>query len=186
MNNAVCFASNKVKSKSIYFLLCIIAFSLVVILYNNSGSKNFQNIEEAFRYYNKCEVILTVEGENSALALGIKDGVIVRDFFNKTNDGYSSFSGFGADNFICSAREGISYDVFYVKKADEYYIRLYSSAGELSQISDSCDSVFYSLQPHPSDVTEARVYYAFIREFSDDYYLKLNDELIFVNQDTDK
>ena len=67
----------------------------------------------------------------------------------------------------------------YDKKTDEYYIRVYSFVGELSQISDSCGSVFYSLQPFPSDNTKVKTYHAYIKDFNDSYQLKINDKLMF-------
>lgn len=152
---------------------------MIVVLSNNRGIKNFQNVKEAFKYYNKCEVNLTVDGEKSVLVLGMKDNVIVRDFFYKSDEGYFSSVGFDYKTIFMNSIDGFAYEVFYVKKTDEYYIRVYSSVGELPQISDSCDSVFYSIQPFPSNITKSKIYYAFVKDFNDDYQLKINDKLTF-------
>lgn len=167
------------ENKFVYLLLTVVLLGSIVVFRAGLVPRNFDSLEDAFELYNKCEVSLAVEGEKSVMALGVKDGVTIRDFFYKKNDGYSSSFGFDSDTVFHDAVDGFSCAILHVKKTDEYYIRVYSFVGDLSQISDSCGSVFYSLQPFPSDNTKVKTYHAYIKDFNDSYQLKINDKLMF-------
>ena len=82
------------ENKFAYLLLPVVLLVSIVVFRTGLVAKNFDSVEEAYEYYYNCEVSLTVEGEKSVLALGMKDGEIVRDYFYKSNDNYSSITGF--------------------------------------------------------------------------------------------
>ena len=69
------------ENKFAYLLLPVVLLVSIVVFRTGLVAKNFDSVEEAYEYYYNCEVSLTVEGEKSVLALGMKDGEIVRDYF---------------------------------------------------------------------------------------------------------
>ena len=74
------------ENKFVYLLLTVVLLGSIVVFRAGLVPRNFDSLEDAFELYNKCEVSLAVEGEKSVMALGVKDGVTIRDFFYKKND----------------------------------------------------------------------------------------------------
>ena len=71
------------ENKFVYLLLTVVLLGSIVVFRAGLVPRNFDSLEDAFELYNKCEVSLAVEGEKSVMALGVKDGVTIRDFFYK-------------------------------------------------------------------------------------------------------
>ena len=104
------------ENKFVYLLLTVVLLGSIVVFRAGLVPRNFDSLEDAFELYNKCEVSLAVEGEKSVMALGVKDGVTIRDFFYKKNDGYSSSFGFDSDTVFMMLLTDFRVLYFMLKK----------------------------------------------------------------------
>ncbi len=102
----------------------------------------FSSPEEAFRWKNQGEIILTLEGEDSAFvaAMDGASGCQV-DCVARNGDGWSPSGGLSVEQTV-NASETATVIVYHLKNSRDYYVSVTVNSGD-AVVADNCGSVFY-------------------------------------------
>lgn len=177
-------SSSAYKSKK-YILSVIIVVLLITVsafLPFENAMVTFASPEEAYNYYifGTPDIRLIVNGNNSDLVIGNKNGTDICLIIPKTTDGWKI--GIGADTKTVAhlLTDGITISVYQYKKTNDYYITVLDINGESSQITDSCHSSFSSVERTDSAKEKPYIMYcAHISSVSPQYSIHIDGNQIF-------
>ena len=179
----------KLKHKRKISIISFVFTIIIVILLNFIPFENifvtFHSHEAVYKYFNfVSDIKLVVQGQNCDLVVGGEDRSYVYQIVPKTTDGWKVGTGFNSKNIAQKLVNGIVVDIYQYKNTSDYFVRLYDSHGGTSEVSDSCNSKFFSLESYHETIDETFVfYYAYVFNISRDYKIKVNgEELILFNE----
>lgn len=168
-----------------YFKSAIIAF----VLYTLSGFVPVENAlitfsspEAAFNYTNSDDVILVVEGQESALVIGDAGKKNSFDIIPKSGTGWKLSLAWDANivlNDIPS--DNVIFRVYQYKDSSEYYIEVLNGMGTALDVADNRDSEFCRLKQanNTLDIT-LNTYYAYVHNLDDEYTLTVDGKTFSV------
>ncbi len=174
------------KTKKQRITLAIIAAIAAVIISSLIPVENafmtFSSPEDACKYvyFDSNKIELTVDGNESSLAVLRRGNTYNYIIVPKSDDGWKLDSGMATGlnsktRLVNVIRPSDEYTVEILRYADtsEYYIGVTGHYSSISAISDSLGSDFYHLV---SDSGAYHTYYAYINGYGEDYELTLNGE----------
>lgn len=166
-----------------YLKTAIIAF----VLYTLSGFVPVENVfvtfpspEAAFNYTNSDNVILVVEGQESALVIGDAGEKNSFDIIPKSGTGWKLSLAWDANIvFHDVPSDNVIFRVYQYKDSNEYYIEVLNVRGTALDVADNRDSEFCQLKQanNTLDIT-LNTYYAYVHDLDDKYALIVNGEVI--------
>lgn len=168
----------------------LIAFTAAVTVITVTSLVPFENIfvtfsspESAYKYTHTGDVQLVVDGEETALVIGQKGDVYEYLIVPKAHSGGWKI-GMGVDTQIVdqTLSNGVIIYVYKHRNTDDYYVRVVDSNGGYSDITDICNSEFVYLEkPNTTLGKTFYIYYAYLKDFSQDYELTVNGQQITLN-----
>lgn len=144
----------------------------------------FLSPEKAFNYYNggKSGIKLVVNGKDSDLVIGDNNNTDVYLIVPKTASGWKIGIGMNTKRILQKIHNGITIYVYQYKNTGDYFVTILDTNGGESQITDSCNSEFSSLEKTNTSLGKTFVtYYANIRDFTQQYWISINGEEITLN-----
>jgi hypothetical protein len=163
---------------SISFIVAFLLYSLSCWVPVENAFITFSSPESAFRYTNSGDVMLVVEGEESAWVLGDE----FSDIIPKSGSRWK-FSIAGDLNTIISdiSLNGIDFSVDHYMDSDDYYITVTNPNGGVIDVTDNRNSKFFHIEKYNNmlDITYY-IYYAYVHDLDDEYTLIVNGEVITV------
>ena len=137
----------------------------------------FSSPEEAFRWKNQGEIILTLEGEDSAFAAA-RDGAsgYQVDCVARNGDGWSPSGGLSVERTV-NASETATVMIYHLKDSRDYYISVTVNSGD-AVVADNCGSVFYPAAQETVETESGTVglyhWYAWVCDMDDSYRLMVD------------
>lgn len=173
------------KSKKIHkFRYYITGVVLSVVLVTVLAFIPFENLfvtfdspKDVYRYVNlgADDVELIVDGSKSDFVVGEENNSNTYLIVPKTTDGWKVATGFNTNKIIKKVADEITIDIYQYKNTDDYFIVVFNANGGESQITDSCNSKFYSLKDTYSSSDKTYfTYYAHIKDFDSQYSINVN------------
>lgn len=142
------------------------------------------SIEVVYEYRNPgAKVRLIIEGEESAYVSGVENGKEVIMFVPRAKDGW--YVGNGTESIIVASSfpNTIDVSVYNFKGTNDYYIVAYDLYGSEIEIVDSCNSEFIPLEKTRDSGITYSVYYAYVPEYDENYWISVNGEKIELRQE---
>lgn len=174
------------KKKPVIFKISIIVAVVCTILAYAFPFENlffrFRSPQNAFSYSNSSKILNTIEYQNNAAVLYIKNGAAGITVFGKDNKGWMTTNpeGNSGNPFITDGQNLISY--IHINR-DTLYIELSIpvSYNESIQVSDSNDTKF-NLYSNRDIVSSGgmNLYYAFT-QYEKGYFVSINGKKIPIN-----
>lgn len=172
------------KKRWAFLLGSLFSFVLYIIL----GFVPLENIVapfaspiDVYEYRNPdAEVQLIVEGGESDYVIGMKDDdfTTVTMLVPKTDKGWKMGTGVELETIYKGFDKNTMIHIYHYKGTDDYYMNIYDWDGAEIDILDSCDSNFTSMERSKDAFI---IYYAFISEYSEKYWITVNGERIELN-----
>ncbi len=146
---------------------------------------SFDSPEAALRYYNpaKRDIELIVSGEECDFIVSSKGDASELMTLPKTADGWKIGIGSNMKTAAHHFAEGISISVYQHRGSDDYFVRVFNSAGGESDLSDSCGTSFSCIKKaNPVLGKEYVTYYGRIDNFSSEYNVTVDGKVIFLSE----
>ena len=137
----------------------------------------FSSPEEAFQWKNQGEIILTLEGENSAF-VAARDGAsgYQVDCVARNGDGWSPSGGLSVERTV-NASETATVMIYHLKNSRDYYISVTVNSGD-AVVADNCGSVFYPAAQETVETETGTVglyhWYAWVYDKDESYRLMVD------------
>lgn len=137
----------------------------------------FSSPEEAFRWKNQGEIILTLEGEDSAF-VAARDGAsgYQVDCVARNGDGWSPSGGLSVERTV-NASETAMVMIYHLKDSRDYYISVTVNSGD-AVVADNCSSIFYPAAQETVETENGTVglyhWYAWVCDMDDSYRLMVD------------
>lgn len=140
----------------------------------------FPSAESVYKYVSfGNNVKLTVDGQNSDLVIGDKNGSNEYLIVPKISGGWKIGGGLNTKKVAQTTHDGIVIYIYQYKNTSDYFITILDTKNETTEIADSCDSEFIFLKENSSSYEESVVtYYANIQELDKLYWVSVNGEKI--------
>lgn len=179
--------SNKTHKNRIFVSAIIISSVFTTIL----GFIPFENLfitfsspEKVFHYYrgSRPKNSLIVTGKNSDLVINEDDGTYTYLLVPKVAAGWKIRTGINNRCISHKIYNGMIIDVYQYKNKNDYFVSILDMNGGYSQITDSFQSEFTSLEQSIEVLEKTYVTYCTnIQDFTDEYWINVNGEKIIVN-----
>ena len=137
----------------------------------------FSSPEEAFQWKNQGEIILTLEGENSAF-VAARDGAsgYQVDCVARNGDGWSPSGGLSVERTV-NASETATVMIYHLKDSRDYYVSVTVNRGD-AVVTDNCGSVFYPAAQETVETEAGTVglyhWYAWVYDKDESYRLMVD------------
>ncbi len=137
----------------------------------------FSSPEEAFQWKNQGEVILTLQGEDSAF-VAARDGTsgYQVDCVARNGDGWSPSGGLSVERTV-NASETATVIVYHLKDSRDYYVSVTVNSGD-AVVADDCGSVFYPAAQETVETETGTVglyhWYAWVYDKDESYRLMVD------------
>ena len=157
-------------------LSMIITVSLAFLPFENLFL-TFDSPEKAYEYVNSShgEISLVVSGDHSDFVLSEKDDAKTYLIVPKAANGWKVGRGIDTKKIAYKFVNGISVSVYQYKNTGDYFVYVLDTSGGASQITDSKQSDFYSLENNSNLLDKTFVsYYAHISNFDSQYWVIVN------------
>ncbi len=153
-----------------YFKSAIIVFVLYTLSWFvpvENALITFSSPEATFNYTNSDNVILVVEGEESALVIGDD----VSDIIPKSGTGWKQSLAWDVKIVVNKrSSNGIVFWVYQYKDTRDYYVAASDPKGGSIDVTDNRDSVFYH-EEEPNNTFDVTIYtYALASMIDDDAF----------------
>ena len=132
-------------------------------------------------YFGENHIDCVVEGEKCGFIVGENDNSQIYLIIPKKSNGWGI--GVGSDTRMISQKitNGIIVYLYQYKNTDEYFVTVLNTAGGQSEIRDSCNSSFYSVEKENKALGKTYVtYYAHISKFNLQYHVIVDGDKIVV------
>ena len=137
----------------------------------------FSSPEEAFQWKNQGEVILTLEGKDSAF-VAARDGTsgYQVDCVARNGDGWSPSGGPSVER-TTNTTEKATVIIYHLKGSRDYYVSVTVNRGD-AVVADNCDSVFHQVAQETVETENGTVglyhWYAWVYDKDDSYRLMVD------------
>ena len=147
----------------------------------------FNSPEASYNYtkFGKSNVELVVSGNYSDFVVDVESSseqsyLIIP----KNSDGWKIGLGINTKKIDQIFVDGISVNLYQYKNTDDYFINIIGFVDEMQKVSDSCNSVFYSLEKENAFLGTVYIcYFAHIGEYNSDYSITIGNATVsFDNQ----
>ena len=164
-----------IKKKKALFVVCLILILAIVngfgIFYIENLFYTFNSPENAFKYEHGYEVIEVVDGDETTLVVGRKDGAEVAQIYVKVDGGWKFPFMNNIDIGYYNIDE-LSILVWEYKNKGEKYIKVFHILNHEINVTDNNDSKFICYQNAASNGDEDyKKYYAYIGNTDENYIL---------------
>lgn len=175
--------SNITCKRILYIIITSLSVILLVVLeffpFENLFV-NFGSPKAAYEYYSfeKSNIELIVEGDSCDFIIDHKNDKYKYLIIPKTVDGWKIGIGSNTKIIVQKIYNGITMYVYQYKNTNDYYVVILDTNGGKLKISDSYNTIFYSLEKNNDILGESFVtYYAHIN-YNQDYTIKVNNNSI--------
>ena len=142
-------------------------------------TREYASPEEAFRYKNQGEILLVLEGEQSAYVVAEQGGnSYAYDFIARDGDVWHPVSGIQTKPIVIT-QGSVVIRIYRYRKTDDYYISITDGKGQDVEIEDNRNSYFYTIGDSYALADETfsmYTYYAYICDLDETYQLTVNGE----------
>lgn len=164
----------------------VVAFVAVILIITITALVPIENmfitwhsLESAYSYNHTGNISIVVSGEKSDFVVGKEAEVDAYTIIPKKADGWSLGMGTDINCIFQTTSDGIDISVYRYKKSDDYYIVVFNANGGTSDIMDNRDSVFQYSETVIEALDETfYTYYAYVRDFNDQYSITIDDRTI--------
>ena len=178
-----------VKNKRRYIIASVIVTIVLIPVLSLLPIENyfmaFESPERVYKYMNfeSKDIVLTVEGENSAFVVGNNGSASSYLIVPKGIDGWKIGTGANTKVVRHELFDGISVNVYQYKNTEEYYIAVLDMGGGTCEISDSRNSVFHPLENNSTNLPQKHItYFAYVNDFNSEYQLTINGKVLTFNE----
>lgn len=140
----------------------------------------FSTPEAAFEYFHSCPAIFTVNGEKTDLVIGEKDSAYVYRIIPKSNKGWKIGNSFDTKMKFQKIVGEVAIDGYQYRNSEELYIEISHRYGKALEIRDSKQSELLYLIDKDGKSMSKYIYYAYIGEVDENYYICIGDEKIYL------
>lgn len=142
-------------------------------------TREYASPEEAFRYKNQGEILLVLEGEQSAYLVAEQGGnSYAYDFIARDGDVWHPVSGIQTKPIVIT-QGSVVIRIYRYRKTDDYYISITDGKGQDVEIEDNRNSYFYTIGDSyalADGTFSMYTYYAYICDLDETYQLTVNGE----------
>jgi hypothetical protein len=142
-------------------------------------TREYASPEEAFRYKNQGEILLVLEGEQSAYVVAEQGGnSYAYDFIARVGDVWHPVSGIQTKPIVIT-QGSVVIRIYRYRKTDDYYISITDGKGQDVEIEDNRNSYFYTIGDSyalADGTFSMYTYYAYICDLDETYQLTVNGE----------
>ena len=164
----------------------VVAFVAVILIITITALVPIENmfitwhsLESAYSYNHTGNISIVVSGEKSDFVVGKEAEVDAYTIIPKKADGWSLGMGTDINCIFQTTSDGIDISVYRYKKSDDYYIVVFNANSGASDIMDNRDSVFQYSETVIEALDETfYTYYAYVRDFNDQYSITIDDRTI--------
>ncbi len=176
--------SFKLKNKSILLSLIVSIIFIVIssfIPFENSFI-TFSSLEKAFKYYNTGEIKTILDGENSTMIIADDNNADQISIIPKIKETNKWKIGMGYNIKNIASLKGNSFYVYIdtYDESNDYYIYITTINLKIHEISDTCNSEFQLIPDRSNGYYKN--YAAYIKNYSDDYSIFINNEEIKLSE----
>lgn len=166
-----------------------ICVSLVlIVLLSHISFENlfitFDSPEDAYEYVNigDSNIELVIEGDNCDFVIDSKKESNKYLIIPKSKNGWKIGIGADTKRIVQKAQKSIVIYVYQYKNTKDYFITVFDTNGGSLDISDNCNSQFYSISKEDDRLGEmVTVYFAHIPNYDSLYNVQVNGTKIEFN-----
>lgn len=149
--------------KIIVVIMCIILLIFSFIIPLENAILTFSSPEAAFTYYNNGDIVLAIDGEETALVIAYDSTTLI---VPKVENGWKLGMGHETKTVYSSIDNGFWISVLRYRETNEYYIIVSGVSKNISKIEDNKDSIFRFSE-------DLNTYYAYIGNYDESYRLTI-------------
>ena len=143
----------------------------------------FESPEESYSYcnYGRSKVELVIEGDDCAFVVGDKNGTYNYLIIPRSPEGWKIGLGINTKRVAQQFVDGISISIYQYKNSNCFFITILNTDGEKANVSDNCNTSFYSLEKKRDNSNNSYVtYYGFAPCLDSEYIISVNgNEIAF-------
>lgn len=173
--------SSKRKFRVITVAITVLLYLLISVVPFENLFVSFTSPESAYNYFKfgNSNTVLVADGEHCSFVLDRHKDYDSYKFIPKTENGWKLPSFLNAKTVAKHLSERGQFYIYQFDDTDDYFIVVNNINREELKVSDRCDSEFYPLEIQFNDDGEKYYdYYAFIKDYSADYYVTINGSKI--------
>ena len=166
-------------------LAATLSFSLSFLPFENLFV-NFDSPKASYEYYTigKSNQLLVVEGNTCDFLIDQKKDSNVCLIIPKSNKGWKIGIGSNTKQIAQKITDGIFVSVYQYKNTKDYFLLIYDVDGDVINLSDDYNTIFYSMERNNDFLKKTFVtYYAYVPDFESQYCIKANDISIVLRED---
>lgn len=158
----------------------ILALGAALALIPRKSVQTYSSPEEAFRYKNQGEVLLVLEGEQSAYVIAQQSGsTYTYDFVARDGDMWRPVTGVSTNPTVITSGSAVI-RVYRYDKTGDYYLSV-TDGGQDVAVTDNRGSLFHRIGDTyavSGDTFSAYTYYAYVPDLDDAYQLTINGRAV--------
>ena len=171
---------HKKKFRVVLIVICVILTTILSLFPIENVFVTFSTPEAAYKYFNSCPAILTVNGEKTDLVIGEKDSAYVYRIIPKSNKGWKIGNSLDTKMKFQKIVGEVAIYGYQYKNSEELYVAISHKYGKTLEIRDSKQSEFLCLTDKDVKSTSEYTYYAYIGDVDENYYICIGDEKIYL------
>lgn len=176
-------AKSKIRITIISIILYMVLCSLSFLLPIENLFINFKSPEDVFRYYQTGEIDDVIYGVNSSMVIYSKGENSGGHFIvPKTEKGYKIPSLFSVKRTSQKIDRDGSFDVYNILGTKDYFIvgTFLSEESDIVVVDSNDEPVKNIIIDMGYTDTKTILVFCFVEDFTDDYYLHINGEKIYI------
>ncbi len=159
----------------------ILALGAALALIPRKSVQTYSSPEEAFRYKNQGEILLVLEGEQSAYVIAQQSGsTYAYDLVARDGDMWRPVTGVSANPTVITSGSAVI-RIYRYDKTGDYYLSVTDGGGQNVTVSDNCGSLFHRIGDTyavSGGTFSAYTYYAYVPDLDDAYQLTINGRAV--------
>lgn len=155
----------------------IIALGAALALIPQKSVQAYPSPEEAFRYKNQGEILLVLEGEQSAYVIARQSGsTYAYDLVARDGDMWRPVTGVSATPTVITSGSAVI-RIYRYEDTGDYYLSVTDGSGQAVAVTDNRGSQFHrigDIYAVSGGTFSAYTYYAYVPDLDDAYQLTIN------------
>lgn len=171
---------NKKRSIIILFVLSFVLLEISSLIPIENLFITFKTPEQSYNYKYLEKVSLVVNGKETSFVMSGKNITIIP----KKNGGWKLENSLKTKTIKTTHSDGMFIQIYGYKDSRDYYIIMNDTKGEIRNIKDNCNSEFYRLKSKTVNGKNHYDYYAYIKDFNNNYEINIDGKSIKIKLDS--
>lgn len=153
-----------------YILMCSCKIELYLVSFDSPAA--------AFNYYNRGQIVDVVEGKQSCMLIYTKGrkNQFTTIFFAKSEHGYRLPGAITAKTVDSVMDKTGRFMVHVVNHTNDYYVQGSTNIDGVTEITDNNGNKAKRRIIESDHIPDRTFFYMYIEDYSDDFYIRINDE----------